>query len=144
MYGKRVPTDSFYLPLCLWGVVYILVMKTLNRKQYHQHKLPICLHWEQSNLAYWTLQKLAKSTMNVSPKTPLVIRVSARVVGSWPPAKSVHKGIISFHDSWPFMLHYYFLFIKYDLHQFSTIPTIPKQSFIMLETLRDKLSQKRS
>ena len=31
------------------------------------------------------------------------------------------------------MLHYYFLFIKYDLHQFSTIPTIPKQSFLMLE-----------
>lgn len=80
----------------------------------------------------------------ISQNTSSYQRVSARVVGSWPPAKSVHKGIISFHDSWPFMLHYYFLFIKYDLHQFSTIPTIPKQSFIMLETLRDKLSQKRS
>lgn len=80
----------------------------------------------------------------ISQNTSSYQRVSARVVGSWPPAKSVHKGIISFHDSWPFMLHYCFLFIKYDLHQFSTIPTIPKQSLLMLETLRDKLSQKRS
>ena len=37
----------------------------------------------------------------ISQNTSSYQRVSARVVGSWPPAKGVHKGIISFHDSWP-------------------------------------------